>query len=82
MRHQCMIMLIWLHVNLNQTLLRTVFTYTLIYRKVSVLYVNRTFVRFTHGAYNGFRTERTKNAGPVESDIGKFYCITLHISYL
>jgi hypothetical protein len=44
---------IWLH--LNQTLLRIVFTCTLIYRKVSVLHVNRTFVRFTHDAYNGFR---------------------------
>jgi hypothetical protein len=27
-----------------------------LYRKVSVLHVNRTFVRFTHDAYNGFRT--------------------------
>jgi hypothetical protein len=39
MRRQCMIMLIWLHV--NQTLLRIVFTYTLIYRKVSTLHMTR-----------------------------------------
>jgi hypothetical protein len=47
-----MIMLIWLHV--HQILLRIVFTYMLIYhvyRKVSVLHVNRTFVHFTHDAY-------------------------------
>jgi hypothetical protein len=50
MRRQCMVMLM-ASCKSNITSHRV-----FIYLNVSVVHVNRTFVRFTHDAYNGFRT--------------------------